>query len=407
MIIVGGTYDEVVVQPDSNDLIGSGVRAAAALSNTSTVEKLITAVDKGTLDEFNLVASALRIKDVEIVRRTERVGFRYMTPISPPSINGIGSLTDGSISVDTQTALIFGMVEGGKLTRKVNAEYIVLDPQKPRDTEPISRRGLKGKLVIVANQSETQQLGDDANEVVAAQNLLYSSGAHAIVTKRGASGCLITFSEGSHLRQEAVGAVPSDRVWPIGSGDMFSAGFAYALDQGRDLVEAAMVGSQTASYWCATRRPDIPLHVLSQVDSQFLTPRPGRVYLAGPFFSAAERWLVETVYEELKALGVEVWSPYHEVGPGEDIARADLDGLDSCDAVLALLDHSDSGTIFEVGWAVAKRIPVVGFGNAVEKEGMKMLGGSSVELHRDLSTACYRAAWAAMGMQTRPGWLTN
>ena len=92
---------------------------------------------------------------------------------------------------------------------------------------------------------------------------------------------------------------------------------------------------------------------------------------------------------------------------GRHPGHADLAGLRSSDAVLALLDHSDSGTIFEVGWAVAAQIPVVGFGRVVEKEGMKMLGGSSVELHRDLATACYRAAWAAMGLSIEPGWMTT
>ncbi len=129
------------------------------------------------------------------------------------------------------------------------------------------------------------------------------------------------------------------------------------------------------------------------------------VYLAGPFFTVAERWLVDTVKDALEHIGVDVWSPVHEVGPGGlEVAEADLDGLRRADAVLALLDHADPGTVFEVGWAVRERVPVVGFATSLDPEGAKMMAGTSVELHRDLSTACYRAAWAALGLRPTPGW---
>ena len=45
-------------------------------------------------------------------------------------------------------------------------------------------------------------------------------------------------------------------------------------------------------------------------------------------------------------------------GAGKDVAPLDLKGLDDCDRVLAILPGGDPGTIFEVGYAVCKKLPV-------------------------------------------------
>lgn len=408
MKIVGGTYTESVVEPGSEEIMGSGLRAAAALAPHLNDLSLITAIDSDMAEPVTWIANALGVHRV-VLERSEPVGFRYMTPVSSPLINGIGATLEDDIIVEDSTALLFGLVERHLGERKVDAPTIVLDPQKPRDTEQLQLSDLTyDRLVVVANRSETMQLGRESLSVSeAARSLLYSSQASAIVTKQGAAGCLVTWRDGSHVRQETVGAHPTRRVWPIGSGDVFSAGFSFALSEGAHFVEAARVGSRSAAHWVSTQQPDVPASILrGESTGGVLNPRKAQVYLAGPFFTTGERWLIETVRDTLNSLGVSAWSPVHEVGHGDDIAEADLDGLRNSDAVLALLDHSDAGTIFEVGWAVARDIPVVGFGRVVEKEGMKMLGGSAVELHRDLATACYRAAWAGMGMRTIAGWLT-
>jgi nucleoside 2-deoxyribosyltransferase len=84
------------------------------------------------------------------------------------------------------------------------------------------------------------------------------------------------------------------------------------------------------------------------------------------------------------------------------VARADIEGLRTCSSVLALLDGSDFGTVFETGWAECAHIPVVGYATKPDEEGTKMLTGLSGELHNDLSTAVYRAAWRALGAPALP-----
>jgi nucleoside 2-deoxyribosyltransferase len=100
-----------------------------------------------------------------------------------------------------------------------------------------------------------------------------------------------------------------------------------------------------------------------------------RLYLAGPDVfrpDAAEhgRRLVSTCAE----FGFDAVFPLEEhLPPGlapreaaERIYRANVQRIDACDAVLANLDffrgpEPDSGTCFEVGYAVARGKPVVGY----------------------------------------------
>jgi nucleoside 2-deoxyribosyltransferase len=99
-----------------------------------------------------------------------------------------------------------------------------------------------------------------------------------------------------------------------------------------------------------------------------------RIYLAGPLFSSAKQaWLRETkdhIERTIPALSV-VW-PFDlfdqaEIARwGEEAPRRVMencrDALASCDMVVALLDgpQVDDGTAWEIGFAHARGIPVVG-----------------------------------------------
>jgi nucleoside 2-deoxyribosyltransferase len=90
-----------------------------------------------------------------------------------------------------------------------------------------------------------------------------------------------------------------------------------------------------------------------------------------------------------------VFSPLHDVGVGGDeVAKPDLEGLEGCSAVLALLDEIDVGTSVEIGWAAAKGIPVVGYSSRPADDAWKMVRGTGGTVVDDLSTAVYRAVWA-------------
>lgn len=97
-----------------------------------------------------------------------------------------------------------------------------------------------------------------------------------------------------------------------------------------------------------------------------------RIYQAGPLFSDAERAWHLAFRRQLEEAGFTVvWpgeliEPSSVVGWGKDAPRKimeiDRDALLSCDVVVALLDgcQVDDGTAWEIGFAYAKGIPVIG-----------------------------------------------
>lgn len=97
-----------------------------------------------------------------------------------------------------------------------------------------------------------------------------------------------------------------------------------------------------------------------------------QIYLAGPLFSQAEREFNEILRDKLVEMGFSVFLPQED---GEDdiynrvennqrkIFENDVKGVDTADIVLAVLDGGsdvDSGTAWEMGYAYAKNIPVLG-----------------------------------------------
>lgn len=414
MIVVGGTYHERVTVPAREEVAGSGLRSTAALGSQPEV-RLATALDANTAPVAHSAFATLSIA-ADVVERDEPVGFRYFTPVASPSIDGPSASYKSVLSADDEVALVFGMVETG--SRHIRARRAVFDPQRPRDLAALDLRGITAdEMTIVANARETRALAPGTASLdAAARQILSTSGAVAVVVKDSSRGCLVLTAGQTVVTK--VGPYPTRSVWPLGSGDVFAAGYTSAWAEGADPVEAARVASGSAAWWCGTRVNQVPVSILAgtpvnqvledaaaELDPPDAQPH---VYLAAPFFSLADRWLVETCRSVLLGLGAEVFSPLHDVGPGGDeVARRDLDGLDRSDAVLALLDGWDPGTVYEVGWAHRKGLPVVGFLQAPTHEGTKMLVGTGAELHQDLSSALYRSVWAAQGHPLTPSRVTQ
>ena len=408
MLIVGGTYAEICDTPAWNTTQGSGMRAAGALHSRGV--RLLTAVDEELAGEAELVANAIGMSR-DTVPRSGPVGFDYFTPLSTPRIFGAKTEALEPLVGEDDTALVFGFLETAAM--HVSAQQLVYDPQRPGSGDAINLTGLKfERLAIVLNSGEVRAFGGSRDIATAVTTLFGQTRAEVIVVKGGASGCLVF--ELSKPDPHRVAACPTQSVWPLGSGDTFAAGFTAAWSGGADAVEAARVGSASAAYWCSTLGPVLPEEILAGDGASSaaigITPlpdlpdiedpgqEPPMIYLAGPFFTLGERWLVDLVRDALWAQGVQVFSPFHDVGPGdESVASADIEGLMKCGSVIALLDNSDFGTVYETGWAERDGIPVVGYASRPDKEGAKMLTGLGGELHDDLSTAVYRAAWRAFG----------
>ena len=211
--------------------------------------------------------------------------------------------------------------------------------------------------------------------------------------KSGVAGAYVVEASGvSH-----VPAYRTDRVWTVGSGDVFAAMFAarWAICGDAPADAALLASKAVAAYVNSMALPSPPAEELSSTNFSEAKAAEGRVYLASPFFTLGQRWLVDEARRCLLELGLDVFSPVHEVGPGpaEIIAHADLAGLDECDAVFAILDGIDSGTLFEVGHARAKGKPVYALAQTVSEEDLKMVVGSGCHVLDDFVTALHQLAW--------------
>ena len=178
---------------------------------------------------------------------------------------------------------------------------------------------------------------------------------------------------------------------------MFAAAFAAGwAGEGLSVVDAARAASVAVSEYANTMSlPIRDVGKLSASAAREVATVEGEVYLASPFFDMARLWLVDEARRCLAQAGLKVFSPLHDVGhgPASEVVEKDIEAIENCDLVFALVDGLDAGTIFEVGYARALGKPVYALAQAVKPEDLKMLEGTGCLIHSDFVTAVHHAAW--------------
>jgi hypothetical protein len=397
--VVGGTYFERCHEGEWSQLYGSGLRASAAVSALERGVSLSTYVDLAEATLLKAVARTFNIQ-LQVTAIPATVTFSYAHGLSTPTISPAlhRIVAKEPLLVEGERILRFGFLEGDAVVR---GSRVIYDPQSAFNPQLFHTNGSQATaLAIVCNAREAVQMTGLVDVEAAAKALCEIDSAAVVVVKRGSKGALVAY-EGALT---VVPAFRTARVWPIGSGDVFAAIFAhYWATLGVEPIEAAQKASLATAYYCETRSLPIPDSSLSEIG---FAPHPAPipeggtspvVYLAGPFFNMAERWLVNEAREALLDQGVAVFSPKHDVGLGHarDVVPADVKAINDCTAMIALLPSLDAGTIFEVGYARAIGKPVVVFAQNVSEESMKMLDGTHCDICDDFVSCIYRVAWAA------------
>lgn len=390
--VVGGVYAERCIEPVWHEVYGSAGRAAAAMSAAVSGIRLVTYRSNLLVEGLTNIASiyGMAIEGPEV---GFAIGFDYTHTLAVPRITPRPDaiVQQEAVVVDDDIVLRFGMLEG---TAQIKARRAVYDPQSAFDPRPFGENGSQAdELALILNRREATCLTGEVDTERAASVLLSRGDAQIVLVKMGGRGALVASSAGATL----IPAYRSASVFKLGSGDVFSAAFTqFWAVEGLDIVEAGDFASRATARYCET----MSLPISAAADLNQLVPArvrsgPGRIYIAAPFFNLAELWLVEELRDQLMAMGVEVFSPFHDVGPGsaELVAPQDLAGLDDCDAVLAVLNGADAGTIFEIGYATAKAIPVVALAQNMRPEDLKMPVGSGCIVVTDVVSAIYQAVW--------------
>lgn len=352
IVVAGGAYTECCMSPSWNYLFGSGVRAVAALSKFSKDISLHTYIGQNEEDQLDLL-SQLYGFEVKYTVIDSTVHFDYVHGLASPDIYPPRHLINPNnpLHIDSEIVLRFGFMEGDAV---VQGDRVIYDPQSAEKPIPFHKNGSTANhLAIVANLKEVSLLAGtgDLGKII---NLLQKNHqAEVLVIKRGSFGCDVVVGN----KKKHIPAFKTERVWPIGSGDIFAAIFShYWGEDGMSPFEAAEQASiATASYCSNQLFPEPRTDGLKSLPFKAVQPTTTKnhqkrtVYLAGPFFTLGQRWVVEQARECLVRQGLNVFSPLHDVGRGcgTDVAPADLAGLDKSDLVFAIVDGLDTGTIFE------------------------------------------------------------
>ncbi len=93
-----------------------------------------------------------------------------------------------------------------------------------------------------------------------------------------------------------------------------------------------------------------------------------KAYLAGLLWEKHERNKLEKIDKLCKELNIETFLPHRDAGiykegmNSKPIYKKDREMIDWCDFMIAILDWKGigSGTAWEIGYANAKEIPVIG-----------------------------------------------
>lgn len=393
--IIGGTYRETCYWPAWNSVYGSGWRAVRVFRtlHPSAAISYYSTGDEEIQKKMKIYAGSEPLEP-HIVPNSSSVSFYYDHPLSRPFIQGIKS-DPFNIVANGKYVIGFGMLEA---TTQIEGEWVVYDPQSP--SHPLSFKDQGGKaehLALVLNESEAKLLTSENDLKKISESLFRKEQCEILIIKRGAKGAVVFHSEDD--KGVVVPAFRTSHVWPIGSGDVFTTVFSYYWFNGTDPVESAQKASQAAAIYCDTSSYEDIARLLKE-GRKYVPVAPkkqGKVYLAGPFFTLSEKLFIAECRNILSAMGVKVFSPYHDVGEGkaEDVAPKDIDALNGCDCVFAIVDGLDSGTIFEIGYAVAHGKRVVAYVENETEGSLKMLTGTGCDVEKDFTTAIYKTCWYA------------
>lgn len=395
--IIGGSYKEVCDLYDYKPhLKGSGIRALEVFLELGWNGNMTfhSCIGKNKA----IVESIYHRENVKLqLTNSHDVTFNYDHPFRMTSVYprpDVLYVNKKIIEAEDENVLVFGMIDADF---KVKAKKAVFDPQTTVMKPSYRGNGSESEeLVMVLNASEARALSERINLIEQRDVIFEKENIQALIIKQGVKGAMLFRSKEDEGVKIPVYITP--KVNSIGSGDVFTATFAYSWFNGCTLEDSAMTASKAVACFVVPHTVEGLKDALANFHYSALEYRhKGQIYLAGPFFSYSQKWLIGQFYRALLGEGIKVFSPLHDVGIGDaqEVTEPDLDGLNASDVVLAVVDGLDSGTLFEIGYAVSKGKKVVAYVQNESKKSLQMLEGTHCDIETDFTTAIYKASWYA------------
>lgn len=393
--IVGGTYWEYCIDPDWNNIYGSGLRAALAVKVIAPDcnVQLHTIADRYIKQHVESHYDNIIKEIIDAPSGTSPISFIYQNALKSPLYYNV-SPNYPKLQVASDNCVVFGMMEG---SAQVDADYVVYDPQSPNNPVPFSKTNSHANhLCIIMNEGEAKAWTQEVSASQIMRTIFESEQCDCLVIKKGASGAILYDSPDS--LGISIPAYKTDNVWTIGSGDIFTAAFGFYWMLKRNTPEeSARLSSKAVACYSNSKSLDCLFGPQIEATSfeEHIPKSTGKVYLAGPFFSMAQRAFVNECRDALMQAGLSVFSPFHDVGIGaaDEVVPKDIDAIVDCKTIFAILDGMDPGTLFEIGYGVALGKKVVILAENESDNHLIMMYGTKCVIEKDFVTAIYKTCW--------------
>ncbi|SHJ56977.1 Sugar or nucleoside kinase, ribokinase family [Clostridium amylolyticum] len=258
-----------------------------------------------------------------------------------------------------------------------NNILVFLDPKPNEISINEAKKALKYTDILLVNEDEAMLLSNSRN-IKDAINILSKERIKHIVIKRGIRGCIL-ISEDRKITK--IPSFRSNAICTLGSGDVFDGALAATFLETKDIVYSIEVASCLAASFIEKfeieRMPNklaIKLELKERKRNSINKTKEVVAYLAGPFFSEQELYWVNYVKQMLELRKIKVLSPFHSNGivkldstyeERKRVFNLDIELLEKANIVIALIDHNDPGTYFEMGYALKKGVPIIGYKTSV------------------------------------------
>lgn len=395
MRVVGGVYHEQCFLPRWDQIFGSAGRAACLISAVFGHKSKLSGWYSRKRQSAIFASFAPYNLNLDLRLGRGHYVFAYANPISQPDCY-LSGRHEGRPhkTIADESVLLFGAIEG---IPPICADTVVFDPQGANLFDILDRELISAKrIAIVANEREIAE-GPTA-KTEANVHAIFSKNPRvlAVIVKCGPFGAL-AFDRKSKTR---IPAYESKQVFKIGSGDIFSAAFAFlwAYNE-REVALSADFASRAVACYADDPYLNFKKRNIENVRPISRRKNNAQIYLAAPFFSVADFLVLAEVRRFLTISGAKVFSPFHQVGYGASdiIAKKDLRALKASQCVLALLHNCDPGTLFEAGFARSIGVPVVAVCENAKASDITMLAGTGSAIETDLCTGAYKSIWTAFG----------
>lgn len=391
--IIGGTYREIDYDDISMDIFGSGFRCAKFFLENKCPVHFFTSGNGETLSFLKENQKVYNEFKFECSEYDELITFKYCFALDQPTIypNLLNISKTKEINVQEKNVIAYGMLE---TDFKIIGEKVVYDPQTSIKPTNFSRIGKAEELVYIVNMNEAQSIAA-SNNIEDIKNYFFESEkAKAFIIKNGPYGATLFYDN----KEIAIPSYITDNVNKIGSGDIFTSSFGYYwMIKKLSLEESAIKASKSTAFYCDKKVyidcTEVSNFGYKKFENRNLSQK--QVYLASPFFSISELILIDKIRTAFSAFGVNVFSPFHDIGLGDDItiAKKDIEGIKNSNIIFCVFDNLDSGTLVESGYSIANGKKIIGYHRTCDENKLLMLKLGEFKTYKHLTTAIYQTIW--------------